>query len=64
MIPIIGLFYTGPNAVNLSTAAILLDRTISLFSVLVFGGIVFLIAFGRQTTTKPKKIYLDNMDRA
>jgi|SRR5215469_1140866 len=43
---------------NLAAAAILLDRTISLFSILVFGFIVFLIAFGRQAAkqNQPKKV--------
>ena len=45
-----------PNTLNVATAAILLDRTISLFSILVFGFIVFMIAFGRQATKQPKKI--------
>ena len=51
MLAMIALFTQGtPNALNLATAAILLDRTISFFSILVFGFIVFMIAFGRQTT--------------
>ncbi len=42
---------------SLAAAAILLDRTISLFSLLVFGFIVFMIAFGRQAAkqNRPKK---------
>ncbi|HLZ64227.1 MAG TPA: lysylphosphatidylglycerol synthase transmembrane domain-containing protein [Ktedonosporobacter sp.] len=48
MVAMIALFYHGPNAVNLTAAAILLDRTISLFSILAIGFLVFLIAFGRK----------------
>jgi hypothetical protein len=50
MAAMIALFYQGSNLVNLTAAAILLDRTISLFSILLFGSIVFLIAFGRKAT--------------
>ncbi len=50
MAAMIALFYQGSNLVNLTAAAILLDRTISLFSVLLFGSIIFLIAFGRKAT--------------
>lgn len=57
MVAMIALFYHGPNAVNLTAAAILLDRTISLFSILVIGFLVFLIAFGHKATqqTRAKK---------
>ncbi len=62
MLAMIALFTQGTsNGLNLATAAILLDRTISLFSILVFGFIVFMIAFGRQAVTsangsqRPKK---------
>lgn len=48
MLAMITLFYQGPNASNLTAAAILLDRTISLFSILVIGFVVFMIAFGRK----------------
>ncbi|HBE27415.1 MAG TPA: hypothetical protein DDW25_00850, partial [Ktedonobacter sp.] len=49
MLAMIGLFNHGaPNALNLSTAAIVLDRTISLLSIVLFGFIVFMLAFGRQ----------------
>lgn len=47
MLAMIALF--RPNALSLAAAAILLDRTISLFSILIIGFIVFMIAFGRQT---------------
>jgi len=55
MLAMIALFTQGtPNALSLATAAILLDRTISLFSILVFGFIVFMFAFGKQATKLPK----------
>jgi uncharacterized protein (TIRG00374 family) len=54
MVAMIALFYQGPNAVNLTAAAILLDRTISLFSILLIGFIVFLIAFGRKTAKQAR----------
>jgi uncharacterized protein (TIRG00374 family) len=47
MIAMIALF--RPHATSLALAAIVLDRTISLLSILVIGLIVFFIAFGRQT---------------
>jgi len=40
------------SARNLAAASILLDRTISLFSVLLIGLIVFLIGSGRRATRK------------
>jgi glycosyltransferase 2 family protein len=52
MVAMIVLFYHGPNAVNLAAAAILLDRTISLFSILLIGLFVFLSAFGKQASKK------------
>jgi len=55
MLAMIALFtQSAPNGLSLATAAILLDRTISLFSILVFGFIVFMLAFGRQTTRSHK----------
>lgn len=54
MVAMIALFYQGPNAVNLTAATILLDRTISLFSILIIGLIVFLIAFGRKAAKQPR----------
>jgi len=58
MVAMIALFYQGPNGVNLTAAAILLDRIISLFSIMIIGFFVFLIAFGRkaakQTPQQPK----------
>ncbi len=52
MVAMIALFYHGPDAVNLTAAAILLDRAISLFSVLLIGMVIFLIEFGRKATQK------------
>lgn len=52
MFAMIALF--APASRSLAAAAILLDRTISLLSVLVIGFIVFLIAFGRQATKRPE----------
>ncbi len=52
MVAMIALFYHGPDAVNLTAAAILLDRAISLFSVLLIGLVIFLIEFGRKATQK------------
>ncbi|MDQ2903640.1 MAG: flippase-like domain-containing protein [Chloroflexota bacterium] len=48
MIATIALF--TPNTTNLALAAIVLDRSISLLSILVIGFVVFMIAFGRQAT--------------
>ncbi len=51
MVAMILLFTQGtPNAPNLMAAAIVLDRTISLVSILVIGFVVFMLAFGRQAT--------------
>lgn len=52
MVAMIALFYQGPNLTNLTLAAILLDRTITLFSILLFGFCVFLFAFGRKAVAK------------
>ena len=55
MLAMITLFTKGiANALSLATAAILLDRTISLFSIIVLGFIVFMLAFGRQATKQAK----------
>jgi glycosyltransferase 2 family protein len=54
MLAMIALF--RPNALSLGAAAIVLDRTISLFSILVIGFIVFMIAFGRQTARQKKPV--------
>jgi uncharacterized protein (TIRG00374 family) len=48
MVAMIALFYQGPDALSLTAAAILLDRTISLFSILIIGLVVFTLAFGRK----------------
>jgi len=53
MVAMILLFTQGtPNAPSLSAAAIVLDRTISLLSILVIGFVVFMFAFGRQATKR------------
>jgi glycosyltransferase 2 family protein len=52
MIAMIALFTPGTSAVNLSAAAIVLDRVISLFSILLIGSIVFLLAL-RPRAKKP-----------
>lgn len=54
MLAMITLFYHGPNASNLTAAAILLDRTISLFSIMVIGFVVFMAAFGRKAAKSQK----------
>jgi len=54
MVAMILLFTQGrPNAPSLSAAAIVLDRTISLVSILAIGFVVFMLAFGRRAT-KPQ----------
>ncbi len=55
MLAMIALFTSERN---LAAAAILTDRTISLFSILALGFIVFMIAFGRQAAkqNRPKKV--------
>jgi uncharacterized protein (TIRG00374 family) len=64
MLAMIGLFNLGTaNAVNVATAAILLDRTISLFSIVVFGFIVFMLAFGRQATRETQQVKNINNER-
>jgi glycosyltransferase 2 family protein len=56
MLAMISLFNRGTSAaLSVSTAAILLDRTISLLSIIVIGFLVFMIAFGRQAAKRPKK---------
>src|SRR5216683_8357122 len=54
MLAMIALFTSERS---MAAAAILLDRTVTLFSLLVFGFIVFMIAFGRQAAkqNRPKK---------
>ncbi len=49
LLAMITLFYHGSDAVNRTAAAILLDRTITYFSIITLGLIVFLLAFGRKT---------------
>jgi glycosyltransferase 2 family protein len=52
MIGMIALFNSSTLTTNqsLAAAAILIDRTITLLSILVIGFIVYMIAFGRQAT--------------
>lgn len=52
MLAMIALF---TPATNLAAAGILIDRAISLLSILVIGFVVFMIAFGRETVKQPKK---------
>ena len=52
MIAMLALF---TPAHNLAAAGVLLDRTISLVSILVFGLIVFLISSGRRAARKQLK---------
>jgi uncharacterized protein (TIRG00374 family) len=54
MLAMIALF--TPNALSLAAAAIVLDRSISLFSILIFGFIVFMVEFGRQTAKQQKQV--------
>jgi uncharacterized protein (TIRG00374 family) len=41
---------------SLAAAAILLDRTISLFSIIIIGFVVFILAFGQQTGKTAKQV--------
>ncbi len=53
MVAMILLFIQGtPNASNLSAAAVVLDRTITLVSILAIGFVIFMLAFGRQATKR------------
>jgi uncharacterized protein (TIRG00374 family) len=54
MLAMIALF--TPNALSLAAAAIVLDRTISLFSILIIGFTVFMVEFGRQTAKQQKQV--------
>jgi uncharacterized protein (TIRG00374 family) len=56
MVAMISLFYHGIDAANRTAAAILLDRTVSLFSILVIGLFVFLIAFGRKAAKESQAL--------
>ncbi|MBE3557811.1 MAG: flippase-like domain-containing protein [Ktedonobacteraceae bacterium] len=56
MAAMIALFSQGNslvNLANLTAAAILLDRTITFFSILIIGFFVFLLAFGRRAASQP-----------
>ncbi len=48
MVAMIALFYHGADVANHTAAAIVLDRIISLLSLIVIGSIVFTIAFGKK----------------
>ncbi len=48
MVAMITLFYHGADALSLAAAAIFLDRIITLFSIIVIGLLVFLLAFRRK----------------
>lgn len=48
MVAMIALFYRGADVANHTAAAIVLDRIISLVSILVIGAVVFTLAFGRK----------------
>ena len=52
MVAMIALFYHGADVANHTAAAIVLDRIISLVSLIVIGFIVFTIAFGRKAVQK------------
>ena len=58
MVAMIALFYQGADVANHTAAAIVLDRIISLVSILVIGSVVFTLAFGRkavrETRVKPE----------
>ncbi len=53
MTVMIGIYYTGSNLKDQALAAVLLDRAITFFSILLIGFIVFLFAFGRHSTKSP-----------
>jgi uncharacterized protein (TIRG00374 family) len=56
MIATIALFNrTTPAATSLAAAAIILDRSISLISILVIGFVVFIFALGRRVTKQQNK---------
>ncbi len=54
MLAMIALFTNGANAKNLTVAAILLDRTITLFSILLIGLLVFLLGFRKKNRHSSK----------
>ena len=55
MLAMIALFLPHSANTSLAAAAIVIDRTISLLSILVIGFIVFMIAFGMRTARQQKK---------
>jgi conserved hypothetical protein len=52
MAGMIALFNHSSDALSLATAAIILDRVISFFSILVFGTLIFALTFGKKTARK------------
>ncbi len=56
MVAMIALFYRGADVANHTAAAIVLDRIISLVSLLVIGFIVFTIAFGRKAVRESRTV--------
>jgi uncharacterized membrane protein YbhN (UPF0104 family) len=60
MLAMIILFSHSPHASDLTAAAILLDRTVSLFSIMVIGFFVFLIAVGRKATKQQQPAQVIN----
>jgi len=56
MVAMIALFYQGADVANHTAAAIVLDRIISLVSLLVIGFIVFTLAFGRKAVRETRVV--------
>ncbi len=56
LVAMIALFYRGADVANHTAAAIVLDRIISLVSLLVIGFIVFTIAFGRKAVRESRTV--------
>ncbi len=54
MVAMIALFYQGADVANHTAAAIVLDRIISLVSLLVIGFVVFTLAFGRKAVRETR----------
>ena len=54
MVAMIALFYQGADVANHTAAAIVLDRIISLVSLLVIGFVVFTLAFGRKAVQETR----------
>ena len=56
MTVMIGIYYTGSNLKDQALAAVLLDRVITFFSILIIGFIVFLLAFGLRSPKSPARV--------